>query len=283
MKNLSKARLWMLSAMLIFGTIGVFVKFIPLPSSVIALSRSVIGTVFLLVVTALRRNKPDPSAIRKNLIKLIVLGVFLGANWILLFEAYRYTSVAVATLCYYLAPVFVVLCSPLVGERLTLKKLIFSAVALFGMVLVSGIGGGVSALGLLFGVMAAVLYAAIILINKRLTDISANDITIAQLGISAVVVGVYVLLTEDFSAMSLDTSGWLMLFAVGVIHTGLAYSLYFAAVKLLPAQTSALFAYIDPVCAILLSALFLAEPMTLQTALGAVLILGSTIASEFSE
>ncbi len=284
MKNSTRTKLMMVSAMIIFGTIGVFVKYIPLPSSVIALARSTIGTIFLLILTIFRKNKLNISAIRNNVGKLLLLGIFLGANWILLFEAYRYTSVAVATLCYYLAPVFVVLCSPIIGERLTVRKLVFSAIALFGMVLISGVGGGeVSAIGLVFGVLAAVLYASIVLINKRLRDISSSDVTIAQLGISAVVVGVYVILTEDFSQMSIDWQGWLLLLTVGVVHTGLAYSLYFAAVKLLSAQASALFAYIDPVCAIILSALFLSEPMSVATAIGAVLILGSTITSELLE
>ncbi len=281
---MKKARLMMVSAMLIFGTIGIFVKYIPLSSSVIALSRSVIGTLFLLVLSLIKKNKPSASAIGKNFGKLLVLGVFLGANWILLFEAYRFTSVAVATLCYYLAPVFVLLCSPLLGEKLTVKKLLFSALALLGMVFVSGIQGGEgSVLGILLGVMAAVLYAAIILINKRLDGISANDTTTAQLAISAVVVGIYVLLTEDFSKIQLDFSQILLLVTVGIIHTGLAYTLYFAAIKKLFAQTSAIFAYIDPVFAILLSALFLKEPMTPLTAIGAVLILGSTILCEISE
>ncbi|MBQ7793937.1 MAG: EamA family transporter [Clostridia bacterium] len=272
----------MICAMLIFGTIGVFVKYIPLPSSVIALARSVIGTLFLLLVSCVRKKAPSFVVIRKNLWRLLILGIFLGANWILLFESYRYTTVAIATLCYYLAPVFVVLASPILGERLTAKKLIFSAIALLGMVLVSGVigGGEISVTGALLGVAAALLYAAIILLNKKLTDISANDVTIAQLGISAVVVGIYVLLTEDFSQMNLAFGEGVLLAVVGVVHTGVAYALYFAAVKALPAQTSALFAYIDPVCAIILSALFLAEPMTVTTAIGAVLILGSTLASE---
>ncbi|MBQ8636636.1 MAG: DMT family transporter [Clostridia bacterium] len=283
----NKARLMVVLAMLIFGTIGVFVKFIPLSSPVIALSRSVIGTIFLLITSVISKKKPSLSAMRKNLPVLLVLGTFLGANWILLFEAYRYTTVAVATLCYYLAPVFVMLSSPFVlGEKLTGRKFAFSVVALLGMVLVSGVVGAentVSVTGMLFGVGAAVLYAAIVLLNKKLKDISANDTTIAQLGISAVVVGVYVAFTEDFSAVSLNGTELLLLLVVGIVHTGIAYALYFGAFKTLKAQTAAIFSYIDPVFAIILSALFLNEPMTLTAALGAVLILGSTLANELTD
>ncbi|MEE0944623.1 MAG: DMT family transporter [Clostridia bacterium] len=283
----NKARLMVVAAMLIFGTIGVFVKFIPLPSSVIAFARSIIGTVFLLTASVAGRKKPSFSAIKKNLPILLVLGTFLGVNWIMLFESYRYTTVAVATLCYYLAPVFVVLASPFVlGEKLTAKKFGFSVIALLGMVLVSGVVSGentVSAVGMLFGVGAAVLYASIILFNKKLRDISANDTTIAQLGISAVVVGVYVLLTGDFSAVSLTGKETVLLVVVGIVHTGIAYALYFGAVKSLKAQTAAIYSYIDPVFAIILSALFLNEPMSIMAALGAVLILGSTLVSELTD
>ncbi len=283
----NRARCMVIAAMLIFGTIGVFVRYIQLPSSVIAFARSVIGTLFLLLISFATRTAPSISAMRKNLPVLLVLGTFLGANWIMLFEAYRYTTVATATLCYYLAPVFIVLASPFVlGERLTKKKFAFSLLALFGMVLVSGVIGGenrISMAGLLFGVGAAVLYASIILLNKKLKDISDNDTTLAQLAISAVVMGVYVLLTEDISELTLNTNELLLLLVVGVVHTGVAYMLYFGAVKALKAQTSAIFSYIDPVCAIILSALFLGEPMTLVAAIGAVLILGSTLVSELTD
>ena len=172
-------------------------------------------------------------------------------------------------------------------KKCNIKKCISGfVIALLGMVLVSGVVGGentVSATGMLFGVGAAVLYASIILLNKKLKDISANDTTIAQLGISAVVVGVYVLVTEDFSAMALTGNEALLLVVVGIVHTGIAYALYFGAVKSLKAQTAAIFSYIDPVFAIILSALFLNEPMTVMAAIGAVLILGSTLVSELTD
>lgn len=284
-KNAS-TRLMLIISMLIFGTIGIFVKYIPLPSSFIALVRGAVGTLFLLILTATKKTPPSLSAIRKNLGKLILSGIFLGANWILLFESYKYTTVAAATLCYYLAPVFIIFASPFVlGEKLTPTKIVLAFVALLGMILVSGvIGSGAqektSVTGILLGIGAAVLYASIILLNKKLDGISSYDTTMSQLAISALVLLPYVLITENVSGFEWKPLTVALLIIVGIVHTGIAYALYFGAVKLLPAQTSAIFSYIDPVTAIILSALILGEIPSALTIIGAVLILGSTLLGE---
>ena len=280
------ARLSIIISMLIFGTIGIFVRHVPLPSSVIALVRGVVGTLFLLAFSRLRKTPISRSAIRANWGLLILSGAFIGFNWILLFEAYRYTTVATATLCYYLAPVFVILASPLLfREKLTLRKDICVAIALVGMVFVSGVtqtnlSGSGNILGVLFGIGAAVLYASVVLMNKMLTDVPAFDRTIVQLGAAALALFPYVLVTERGTAM--DWSGPVipLLLVLGIVHTGIAYALYFGGIKELPAQTSALLSYIDPVSAIILSAVFLREGLTPTGLLGAVLVLGATLFSE---
>lgn len=273
--------------MAIFGTMGLFVRNIPLPSSVIALVRGVLGVGFLLGVLALRREKPDKTAIRQGLWLLCLSGAAIGFNWILLFEAYRYTTVAVATLCYYLAPVLVTLLSPLVlGERLTGRKLLCILAALGGMVLVSGVPEtGLPAWGELVGILcglgAAVLYASVVLMNKKLPPgLGAFDQTIVQLAAASVVLLPYTLLTEEVSAFQLSPLGLCLLLVLGFVHTGLAYALYFGAMTKLPAQTVALFSYLDPVVAILISALVLGEALTLLGAIGAILVLGGTLVSE---
>jgi len=215
-----------------------------------------------------------------------VSGAFIGFNWILLFEAYRYTTVATATLCYYLAPVFVILASPILfGERLTLWKMLCVAGALVGMVCVSGVlevgvSGAGEMLGILFGVGAAVLYAGAVLMNKKLTQVPGFDRTIVQLGAAALALLPYVLLTQRGTQMNWSVSVVVLLLIMGIVHTGIAYALYFGAIKELPAQTSALLSYIDPVSAILLSAVFLNEWPTFWSGVGAVLVLGATLLSE---
>lgn len=285
--NNNKDKMMMIGAMTIFGTIGIFRKYIPLPSSLLALARGIIGTAFLLfLVLAVKRDKLSIEAIKRNFVFLVVSGAFIGFNWILLFEAYQYTTVATATLCYYMAPVIVVLVSPfLFKERLTPLKAICVAVALAGMVFVSGIPqsgfGGMSELkGILLGLGAATLYAIVVILNQYIKDIPAYDKTIMQLGTAAIAILPYTLLTENFADISFTPVAVLMLIFVGIVHTGIAYTLYFGSMSGLKAQTIALFSYIDPVVAIILSAVILQENIGLWGVIGAVMVLGSTMVSE---
>ncbi|MBQ8646616.1 MAG: DMT family transporter [Oscillospiraceae bacterium] len=287
--NKTTARPLMFLAMLIFGTIGLLVRSIPLPSSVIALTRGSVGCVFLLLLMLLQKHRPDAAAIRKNLKWLLPAGVFLGFNWILLFESYRYTSVAVGTLCYYMAPILVVLSSPvLLHERLTARKVICVLLALVGMVGVSGVvqSGLPSAsetTGILLGLAAAVLYACIVLLNKQLADISAYDRTVVQLGICAVVMLVYCAATVPLASLEFTPTTIGLLLVAGVLHTGVTYYLYFGSMAYLSGQTAAILSYVDPVVAVLVSVLVLAEPMHPVELLGAVLVLGAALASELEK
>lgn len=289
MKDNQNARGTLILSMVIFGTIGIFRKYIPLSSGIVAFVRGILGVVFLLAFVKIKRIPIDKKMIRKYLKVLLISGALIGLNWVLLFESYRYTSVAVATLCYYMAPIFVMLASPfLLKEKLTVKKLLCAAVAFLGMVFVSGVlDGGISGTselrGILFGLGAAVLYATVILMNQKLGEVGTYDKTMIQLGAAALVLIPYLLLTEDFSNITLTPLIGIMLLIVGVVHTGIAYALYFGSMNHLKAQTVALFSYIDPIVAIILSALFLKEPMTLSGGIGAVLVLGATLTSELSE
>ncbi|MBQ3013852.1 MAG: EamA family transporter [Clostridia bacterium] len=282
----NSAKIRLIGAMVIFGTIGIFRKYIPLPSGPVALVRVLVGVLFLLLVLAIKREKLSREAIRRNLLLLLVSGGLIGFNWILLFESYNYTSVATATLCYYMAPIFVTLAAPLVlGERLTVRKLVLALIALLGMVLVSDVlNVGVSDMGelrgILLGLSAAALYAAVILLNKKLRDISAYDRTVVQLAASFAVLLPYVLLTEDLSTVVLSPMTIALLLTVGVLHTGVAYALYFGAMRDLSAQTVALFSYIDPILAVVLSELLLNETMGWGGVVGGVLILGATFVGE---
>ena len=280
---MNRAKSSFLSAMLIFGTVGIFVRQIPMSSAAVAFFRGAMGVIFLLLVMTLSKRRPQFQNIRENLWVLLLSGAAIGGNWVLLFESYRHTTIATATICYYLAPVFVVLASPLMGERLTGKKLILPGIALLGMVFVSGVlQGGISGgKGIALAAGAAMLYASVMLLNRKLKSISAYDKTVIQLGVAALVVLPYALLTGGFDVSAMTAVGWVLLLIVGIVHTGFAYWLYFGALGQLPSQTVALFSYLDPVVAILLSALLLQEPLGWQGIVGAVLILGSALCSEF--
>lgn len=285
----TNAKASLILAMVIFGTIGIFRKYIPLPSGIVACARGILGVAFLLIFIKIKKIKMDGEAIKKHLAILLVSGGFIGLNWVLLFESYRYTSVAVATLCYYMAPIFVMIVSPfLLKEKLTGRKMLCVIVALLGMVFVSGVlDGGITDIselkGIIFGLGAAALYASVVMMNQKLREVPTYDKTIMQLGAAAVVLIPYILFVEDLSAVTLTPLMAIMLIIVGVVHTGIAYALYFGSMNGLKAQTVALFSYIDPIVAIILSALFLKEPMTVYSAIGAVLVLGATMISELPE
>lgn len=282
----ANSRISLILAMVIFGTVGIFRRFIPLPSSAVALVRGVIGSLFLFLYLLIRRQKIDKAAVKRCFPVLLISGTAIGFNWILLFEAYCYTSVATATLCYYLAPILVILAAPLVlGEKMTARKLFCAGAALVGMVLVSGVlnadfSGRNEWKGILFGIGAAVLYASVILMNKRMPPIPALDKTVFQLLFASLALLPYVLLTVPASEIAADSLGIGLLLCMGIVHTGLAYLMYFGSMGNLSAHTVALMSYIDPVLAILLSALLLKEPMGIPEAIGAVLILGAAYVSE---
>lgn len=286
MNAVIRAKRELIFSVSVFGTIGIFVRWIGLPSSVIALVRGAVGAAFLLLLARFRHAPIDRAALRSRWQLLLLSAAMMSFNWITLFEAYRYTTVATATLCYYMAPIFVTLISPiLLKERLTARKLLCVFFALAGMVFVSGVPqsglpGPSEAKGILLALCSAALYAGVILINKYLAGVPAYDRTLLQLAGAAAVMIPYILLTEDLSAMSVTPLGAVLLLIVAVFHTGWCYALYFGSMTVLSAQAVALFSYIDPIVAILLSALLLKEPLGWNGILGAALVLGSTLVSE---
>lgn len=273
----------MILAMLIFGTLGTFVHFIHLPSPILAAFRAIIATVFLGIYMIISPNKPNSSNIRKELHLLIPSGIVLGFMWIFLFRAYTLSTVAIATLCHYMAPIFVMLLSPLFfKEKLNIIKIICILAAISGIFLVSGITGGSSPHlnGILFGLLSATFYTAVIIMNKFTHSLPPAETTFFQLFVAAIVLSVYSFLTENFVFSSMSTMTIVLVLIVGVVHTGITYFLFFNAVEDMPAQSVAILSYIDPVAAILLSTFFLGQTMGALQWIGAALILGSTLLYE---
>ena len=283
---MKKEKSMLLLSMVIFGTIGLLRRYIPCSSGFLALTRAVIGAVFLLVLVRMKKQKPDLTAIRKNGLLLILSGAALGFNWIFLFESYNHTSVATATVCYYLAPIIVILLSPvLFQEKLNRKQQICAAAALAGLVAVSGLldtgfPGWEELRGVSFALAAAGLYACVMICNKKITGIGPYEKTISQLFLAAAVMLPYVLLTENPGQTGLSIQTLPLLLVAGIVHTGIAYWLYFGSMAALKAQTVALYSYLDPIVAIVLSLVVLKEPMTPISVIGAVLVLCSAFLSE---
>lgn len=285
-KNDPKSLAMMITSMLIFGSIGVVRRSIPLSSAFLAFARGTLGGLFILAFMRLRKGEPGQKPTAKQFLWLAVSGAVMGLNWILLFEAYSYTTVAVATLCYYMEPTIVVLLSPLLfKEKLTAKKAVCAGIAIAGMVLVSGVASGADARGgdfrgILLGLGAAALYATVVIMNKRISGIDAYRKTVIQLLSAGLVMVPYLLLTGGFGGGDFSGTTAALLLVAGIVHTGIAYLLYFGCMDGLRAQSIAIFSYVDPVAALLFSALFLREPLSGMGILGAVMIIGSAVLSE---
>lgn len=284
-RKLNRSAAMLVASMLIFGSVGIVRRALPIGSGFLAFSRGLLGGGFLLLLDLLRGQGRGARLARGQGWRLALSGALIGINWILLFEAYRYTTVAKATLCYYMAPTIVLLLSPLLlRERLTRRKLLCALAALVGMVLVSGVAGegrGAGDLrGILYGLAAALFYAAVVLMNKRLTGIPASQKTAVQLLSAAAVMVPYLLVNREGIKVDITPISIVLLLVLGLIHTGLAYLLYFGGMEGLPGQTVALLSYIDPVSALLFSAFLLGETLDPAGAVGAVLILGAALLSE---
>ena len=282
-----KSYIMFITSVLIFGTIGIFRRYIPLSSGMLAFLRGLLGAGFLAVYKRFYQRNRSYNISSRNMVLLLITGALIGLNWMLLFEAYNYTSVSVATLCYYMQPTIVILLSPLVfGEKLTGKSMICALAAIIGMVLVSGVIGGAEQGGDLKGIAcglgAAALYATVVILNKKIHVEDAIDKTIVQLITAAAVMMPYLALSGrgQVEFDSIGTTTAIMVLIVGIVHTGIAYALYFGSMEKLKAQSVAVLSYLDPVFALILSAVILGERMTVFGIIGAVLIIGSAIISE---
>lgn len=268
-------------AMVIFGTLAPFVRNIGVSSGELALYRAVMGAGLIWIYLLAKGKNPFSGGLKREILLLLLSGGAMGVNWILLFQAYRYTSVSTATLCYYFAPVIVTALSPvLFRERLTRKQLFCFAMATLGLVLITGLepsAGSANLTGILFGLGAAVFYAAVILLNKYIRSTAGIQRTFLQFLAAIVTLIPYVAATGGVTLSRLDGTGWLCLLVVGILHTGITYCLYFSSLKALPGQRAAILSYIDPLVAVLISVTVLREPMTWQQALGGGLILGFTL------
>ena len=283
MKQDRLERLKYVSAAVTYGTVGLLVRFVDLPSEAVAFYRGLLATPFILAYMRLRGIRPDLRAIRQNGGLLLLSGVLLGGNWIFLFAAYTRTTVAIASLCNYMAPLLVILLAPpVLKERLDKRKLPFVALAFAGILLVSGVWNGSTAdlPGAGMGLAGALCFAAIVLCNRKLRDITATDRTAVQLAVATLTILPYVLLRNGTLPIPSDTRSLILLLVLGLFHTGFAYVLYFSGMANLPVQSVAILGYLEPAVSVLCSALFLQETMSFTGWIGALLILSAAVISE---
>jgi RarD protein len=264
---------------------GLVVRYIDLSSSETALLSSSIGCLFLIVVFMMMKKTIPWKLVKANAYTLFLSGIALGGNWIFLYQSYNHTTLTNATLGYYFAPVFVMILSPFVlREQLSVKKMVCIGVAIIGMVLI--VGNGISAsgtddlLGIFFGLVAAACYTALMLLNKFIHRMGRLEITIIQLGLTALLLLPYVFFTEGFGIFGVSRSSVPFIIILGIVNTGIGFWLFFSGMQKLKGQSIAMLSYVDPFVAILISAMILQEQMTIVQMLGGALLLGSTFVSE---
>ena len=279
------SRLQLIISMSIFGTLAIFVRNISVSSGELSLYRAVLAALLISGYLLVTKDKINFSAIKKELILLLFSGMAMGFNWILLFEAYKYTSVSAATLSYYFAPIIVtIVCPFLFHEKLTKKQIICFVMSTLGVFLITGVPDfqnmGRDTIGILFGLSAAVFYATVILLNKFIKNVTGIHRTYLQFLAAIITLIPYVACTSGFHIGSLDGKGWINLLIVGLIHTGITYCLYFSSLKELPGQEAAILSYIDPLMAVVISVAILGESISLPQIIGGILILGFAIWNE---
>ncbi len=283
-----KQKMQMILSMVIFGTLAPFVRGIDLTSGELALYRAVLALLFIGSYMLATGQKLVFKQLGREILLLLISGTAIGINWILLFEAYKYTTVSVATLSYYFAPVIVMVLSPLLfREKLTPKQLLCFGMSTLGLVLITGVGdlgqGKNHLTGIALGVSAAVFYAAVMLLNKYIKGVDGITRTFYQFSATAITLLPYVLFTGGVHLGALDGKGWILLLVVGIVHTGVTYCMYFSAVRELPGQKTAILSYIDPLTAVVISVTVLKEDLNLWQAAGGLLILGFTVWNDISQ
>lgn len=271
-----------ISSLLLFGSNGIVASYILLGSVEIVFTRTLIGGIFLLALFLLSKGRLYGKRSRKDILYIAVSGAAMGLSWMLLYEGYSRVGVSVATLLYYCGPVIIAALSPfLFGERLTAAKLAGFASVLAGMVLVNGgsLSKGGSAFGIFCCILAAFMYVVMIISNKKASGISGLENSVWQLSVSFFVVLIFVLARGGISFASVSAY-ILPILLLGVVNTGVGCYLYFSAIGHLPAQSVAIIGYLEPLSALVFSAVLLRERLTLPQVIGAALILGGAAAGE---
>lgn len=283
--SIVNVKLKMVCSMIVFGTMSIFVKNIPLSSGEIALFRAIIAMLAIISYQFIRGKKIKLPSRKKDALLLLLSGAAMGFNWIFLFEAYQYTAVSIATLSYYFAPVIVmIVCPILFKEKLTLKQMICFVMCTVGLVLVIGVGGLqrniTNLIGIAFGLSAAVLYATIILLNKFIKEVDGIDRTLMQFFAAIIVLVPYLGMTGGIHIGKIGSIGLINLLIIGIVHTGMMYCMYFSSLKQLKGQEAAVLGYIDPLVAIIVSVSVLGESIDFTQIVGGILILGFTLLNE---
>ncbi len=279
---MNKNNIKFILSMLIFGFNGILVTYIPWHSYEIVLSRTVIGSLSMLLILAFQRKKLVFFKNKKSLKMLILSGILIGLNWLFLYEAFKQLGVGLAQILSSSGPAVAMILSPLIfNEKLKKHKIIAFIIVVLGMFLISSndLSGGLS-FGLLCGILACLAYAGFLICNRLATSIEGPERTMWQLFIASIVVLIFIIYKGNGIPNDLSLKTVIAVLILGIVNTGLAMNLMFSSLPKLSLQTVGIYTYLEPMSALVFSFLILGEKMTILEIVGVFMILGGTIFSE---
>jgi len=272
------------AALLMFGMNGIVASFIALNSYEIVLTRTMIGSLLLIFFLIITKQEIHVFDNKKHFLFLIFSGVAMGTSWMFLYEAYRQIGVSIASLAYYCGPVIIMILSPILfNEKLTWQKIVGFLGVLVGMLCVNlqAFNEGKTTWGLFCGIMSAVMYAVMVIFNKKAERITGLENSMWQLITSFLTVAVFVIIKQGFS-INIELNSILPILILGIFNTGIGCYFYFSSIGNLPVQTVAICGYLEPLSAVVFSVIFLSESIELIQFIGAVLIVGGAAFGELS-
>ena len=270
-------------ALLLFGSNGIVASLIHLSSYEIVLLRTLIGSLLLIAIFFIAREKMTFYKHKTQTIFLAISGIAMGTSWIFLYEAYDEIGVSLASLAYYCGPVIVMILSPILfREKLTRIKVCSFLVVLVGIFLVNGTAfeNGVSVWGLACGLLSAICYSLMVMFNKKANDITGLENSMLQLFVAFLTVAIFVGIKQGYR-MEIDTQSIIPILVLGLLNTGIGCYFYFSSIGKLPVQTVAICGYLEPLSAVVFSVIFLKETMLPIQIIGAVLIIGGAMLGEY--
>lgn len=275
---------------LVWGTVGVLVRWVDLPAVAVVWSRVAIGAVGLAAWSRWRSTRPtaervdpidpiDPGEERPAPDRLPdwvlpATGLVLTAHWVSLFAAYKLAPIGTVLLITYLAPVIVTAAAPRVlGERSTPTVRWALVVGVVGTALVAGPGArGIRPLGLVLSAVAALTFAALVLVGKRLARIHGGiRVALTQQVVAAIVLAPVAALAE----WGPFRWSWAWLILLGLVHTAGGECLYLWALTRMRVSAHGVLGYLEPVSAVAFGWLLLDEAPRVATIVGGVLIVAA--------
>ncbi len=278
----SKNYIKFIISLIIFGSNGLVASLISLSSHEIVFLRTLIGGLFLAAILLYQKKPLTALKNKRHFIFVVMSGISMGISWLFLYEAYNCSGVSLATLIYYCGPVFVMILSPvLFKESFTPAKLLGFAAVLLGMLCVNinSLSGEGFSKGIIFSFLGAVFFALMTVLNKEGGSITGIENSAISILSSCATAAVFTAVRYGIS-FEIPVSSIAPVLFIGIVNTGLGCCLYFSSMSSLPAQSVSVCGYLEPLSALVFSALFLHESLLPLQLFGAFLIIGGAAFGE---